>query len=183
VANTAVTGFSYSGNASAGTLTLTGASGTIGSLAFSGSYSTSNFSTVSDGHGGTDILYDPTSAMADVAAEAPAAVKTLSYAGSDQEVTLGGTAGVDILDIGNALRINIASSTQTDTISGFGTNDANAVLDLKNGAGGYTSVAEIAKALHSDGNGGTMLLLGATGSIDFLGTKPSQLHASNFAVG
>ena len=53
---TNATGFSYSGSSTSGSLTLTGSSGTIATLAFTGSHSTSSFSLVSDGHGGTDIV-------------------------------------------------------------------------------------------------------------------------------
>ncbi|MGD0634250.1 MAG: hypothetical protein ABSA13_08235 [Beijerinckiaceae bacterium] len=108
---------------------------------------------------------------------------TLSFGGSGSSATLNGTIAASIMDLGNALRINIGSGTQTDTISGLGSTDTSGVVDLKNGVGGYTSVTAIVDALHSDGHGGTILTLGTTGSIDFVGIAPSQLHASNFAVG
>jgi hypothetical protein len=55
--NKAVTALSYSGTGSSGTLTLTGSSGTIASLAFNGDYSTPDFSFQSDGRGGTEIFH------------------------------------------------------------------------------------------------------------------------------
>jgi hypothetical protein len=70
----------------------------------------------------------------------------------------------------------------TDVISGF-TADGGGLINLLNGAGGDGSVTQIMNALHSDGNGGTLLSLDASGSIDFAGVAPSQLHASNFKVG
>jgi hypothetical protein len=53
----AVTHLAYSGTSSSGTLTVTGLSGTIARLAFSGDYTPSSFAWASDGHGGTNILY------------------------------------------------------------------------------------------------------------------------------
>jgi len=57
-----VTSLSYS--PSTDTLTVSGSGGTIASLKFSGSYTTASFATVSDGHGGTDILDPPRKAAA-----------------------------------------------------------------------------------------------------------------------
>jgi hypothetical protein len=54
-----VTGLSYSGNSTSGVLTVTGSSGTIATLAFSGNYTTASFTAVSDGNGGTDIIDPP----------------------------------------------------------------------------------------------------------------------------
>jgi hypothetical protein len=67
-------------------------------------------------------------------------------------------------------------------ISGF-TADGGGLINLLNGGGGYSSVTQIMNSLHADGHGGTLLSLGALGSIDFAGVAPSQLHASNFRVG
>jgi hypothetical protein len=52
-----VTGLSYSGH----TLTVLNGASTVASLTFVGTYTTASFTTVSDGHGGTDIV-DPHSA-------------------------------------------------------------------------------------------------------------------------
>ncbi len=107
----------------------------------------------------------------------------LTFAGWNSQVTLNGVTNASITDQADALRVIIGSSTQTDTVAGFATSDPYAVLDLKNGAGGYASVNAIVQALHSDGHGGTMLSLGGTNSIDFQNTSISQLTAAHFAVG
>jgi hypothetical protein len=59
VLNTAVTGLSYSGTSTSGTLTVSGSGGTIAELKFSGDYTTASFALASDGHGGTDIIDPP----------------------------------------------------------------------------------------------------------------------------
>jgi hypothetical protein len=51
--NTPVTSFSYAGD----TLSLFDSSALVAALTISGSHTTASFSTVSDGHGGTDILH------------------------------------------------------------------------------------------------------------------------------
>ncbi|MGX4806153.1 hypothetical protein [Bradyrhizobium guangdongense] len=59
------------------------------------------------------------------------------------------------------------------------------VVDLANGVGNYHSVADIMNALRGDGHGGTVLALGSApnaGSIDFVDTAISQLHASSFVI-
>jgi Ca2+-binding RTX toxin-like protein len=106
----------------------------------------------------------------------------LSFSGYSDTATIAGTSTVSISDLANGLRLTIASSTQMDTITGFGTTDTSGVVDLKNNVGGYTSTAAIVNALQSDGHGGTMLSIG-TGSIDFVNTAANQLHASNFKIG
>jgi hypothetical protein len=50
-----VSGFSYSGSGSAGTLTLHSSAGDA-ALAFAGSYATGSFTTMNDGAGGTKLL-------------------------------------------------------------------------------------------------------------------------------
>jgi uncharacterized repeat protein (TIGR03803 family) len=108
---------------------------------------------------------------------------TLTFHSWNSVATLNGVVTADIADLGGRLRIDIGSSTQMDAITGFGDADSNAILDLQHGAGGYGSAAAAFAALRSDGRGGTMLSLGGTYSIDFVGTTLSQLHASNFVVG
>jgi hypothetical protein len=61
--NTAVTGFTYANS----TLTLSNGSTVVAALTLSGAYSQSSFMTVSDGHGGTDIV-DPRSVSKSAAA-------------------------------------------------------------------------------------------------------------------
>jgi hypothetical protein len=77
----------------------------------------------------------------------------------------------------------VGSSTETLSLTGFGTADTTGVIDLLNGAGAYKSAAAVLGALHTDGHGGTSLSLGSGGSIDFVNTTASQLHAWNFAIG
>ncbi len=55
--NGAATSFHYAGSATAGTLTLTGSGGTLGTLAFTGDYTGANFQLTGDGHGGVDVRY------------------------------------------------------------------------------------------------------------------------------
>jgi len=107
----------------------------------------------------------------------------LSFGGWSDTAAINGVAAVNISDLGAALTMKIGSSTQTDTITGFGSSDPSGVVDLLNGAGGYASTAQILSNLHSDGHGGTLLALGSQGSIDFAGTAQSQLHASSFRIG
>ena len=54
--STPATGLSYAGNSTSGVLSVLGASGTIGKIAFQGGYHSSSFDLVSDGHGGTEIV-------------------------------------------------------------------------------------------------------------------------------
>ena len=86
-----------------------------------------------------------------------------------------------IFDTGSGLRVDVGTKAGTDVISGFA-NDPTGCIDLLGGVGGYSSVNQLLSALHSDGSGGTLLSLGS-GSIDFLGVAPTQLHASNFKIG
>ena len=55
--NGGVASLAYSGTATAGTLTLTGTSGTLGTLAFKGDYTTASFALATDGHGGQNLLF------------------------------------------------------------------------------------------------------------------------------
>ena len=48
---------------------------------------------------------------------------------------------------------------------------------------GWTTSAQIAAALGTDGHGGSLLSLGAHGSIDFQNVPKTQLTASNFHIG
>jgi hypothetical protein len=107
---------------------------------------------------------------------------TLTLAGPNSRIMLNGPVTASIADLGNALQINIGSSAQTDTISGFGSSDTTGVIDLLNRAGGFSSVSAVIAALHNDGHGGTILALGTTGSIDFTNAPLSHLSASNFKI-
>ena len=49
--------------------------------------------------------------------------------------------------------------------------------------GGYTTAGKAFATLTSDGSGGSLLSLGADGSIDLLGAPKSSLHVTNFKIG
>ncbi|MCP3440102.1 hypothetical protein [Bradyrhizobium sp. CCGUVB14] len=107
-----------------------------------------------------------------------------NFVGFGNQAIINGAAHVNISDQSSGLTVFINSSNQIDTISGFG-NDPLGVIDLANGVGNYHSVADIMSALKSDGHGGTLLALGSApnaGSVDFVDTAISQLHASNFVI-
>lgn len=107
-----------------------------------------------------------------------------NFVGFGNQAIINGAAHVNINDHSTGLTVSINSSTQVDTISGFG-DDPLGVIDLANGVGNYHSVADIMNALRSDGHGGTLLALGSApsaGSVDFVDTAISQLHASNFMI-
>jgi hypothetical protein len=107
-----------------------------------------------------------------------------NFVGSGNQAIINGPAHVNIIDHGMGLTVSINSSSQIDTIAGFG-NDTLGVVDLASGVGNYHSVADIMSALKSDGHGGVLLALGSgpnAGSVDFVDTAISQLHASNFMI-
>lgn len=107
-----------------------------------------------------------------------------NFVGFGNQAIINGPAHVNINDHSTGLTISINSSSQVDTISGFG-NDPFGVVDIANGVGNYHSVADIMNALRSDGHGGTLLALGSApgaGSVDFVDAAISQLHASNFMI-
>ena len=66
------------------------------------------------------------------------------------------------------------------TINNFGA-DPTGIVDLLNGNGGYTTAQDAYNHLTSDGDGGSMLSLGANGTIDFAGD--TSLTAANFKIG
>ncbi len=61
--------------------------------------------------------------------------------------------------------------------------DAGALVDLTGNVGGYNTVAQVIAALTSDGQGGTMLALGANQLIDFVDTSQSVLTTGHFKIG
>jgi hypothetical protein len=111
------------------------------------------------------------------------------YGGSGTGFTIVGTgdvayAGLNdaITDDGSSSLFKINSNVGNLAISGFGA-DPTGVIDLLNGAGGYTSASQAFASLTSDGAGGSKLSLGTDGSIDFAHVAPSSLHVSNFKIG
>ncbi len=57
------------------------------------------------------------------------------------------------------------------------------IINLLGGTGGYTSAAAAFSALKTDGSGGSLLSLGANGSIDIISMAPGSLSAANFKIG
>jgi hypothetical protein len=113
---------------------------------------------------------------------------SLTVVGSGDSVSLAGrdtlVAGLNtaVADLGSANNIAVTGNVGALTITGFGS-DARGVVSLGAGVGGFANVAAVVSALTSDGNGGTLLSLGADGSIDFVGVAASSLGASHFAIG
>jgi hypothetical protein len=104
--------------------------------------------------------------------------------GNSAGFTIVGTADVvyaglndAINDGGSSTTFKINSNVGNLAISGFGA-DTSGIIDLLNGAGGYTSASQAFAALTSDGAGGSKLSLGADGSIDFAHVAPSSLHTA-----
>jgi hypothetical protein len=105
----------------------------------------------------------------------------LTLFGDSNMVFLNGTAGT-INDQGQGLQVSIgAAPTGTDVIQNAASDPA-LMIDLTAGVGGYASVNAVLAALTSDGSGGTMLGLGAGGTLDLAGLTPSHLTAANFHV-
>ena len=105
----------------------------------------------------------------------------LTLYGDSNMVFLNGTAGT-VNDEGQGLQVNIAAApTGTDVIQNAAS-DPSLMIDLTAGVGGYASVNAVLAALTSDGSGGTMLGLGAGGTLDLAGLTPSHLTAANFHV-
>ena len=110
-------------------------------------------------------------------------------------VSVGGDSNLVFLGAGQA-RIDDASSNLTltlsgaslaaaqgiDIINGFGA-ARGAVVDLTGGIGGYATAAAAFQAIVPDGQGGSLLALNATASLDFAGLPQSSLSAANFRVG
>lgn len=109
--------------------------------------------------------------------------------GSDASVMLAGDSnalfiqgGTDsITDNSQGMLLAVGPEGGNITLSNF-SSDHFGVIDLMGGVGGYTSTKAIMQALQSDGHGGTLLSLGASGSIDFAGTPASSLSASRFLI-
>lgn len=109
-----------------------------------------------------------------------AANATLGVEGSNNTITtatgdsiwLNSGAG-NIVDVGSSEQIGIWNFSQAP----------GGVVDLLQGAGGYTSAGSVVSALTSDGHGGMTLALGANGSIEFANVAPGTLTSANFKIG
>jgi hypothetical protein len=104
----------------------------------------------------------------------------LALLSGQQDVVAAGL-NAHIADGGSGTIIRIAQAVGALQITGFGA-DATGIVSLLNGVGGYTSKAEAAAALHSDGAGGSLLSLGADGTIDFVGVAPTAIGAGRFRI-
>ena len=109
---------------------------------------------------------------------------SLALHGSNDIAFLGGGTGAvnaTITDGSSGLTVYVLNGG-VDVFKGFAT-DPSAVVDLLGGVGGYSSVGSVLQALTSDGNGGSVLPLGAGQSIDFANVAPTGLVAANFHIG
>ena len=105
---------------------------------------------------------------------------SLVLSGHDNAVFVhGGTDTVQ--DDSQRLLLKVGPEGGTVTLSNF-LADHGGKVDLVDGAGGYTSIKSILHALQSYGHGGTLLSLGAQGSIDFAGVPASSLTAGRFVI-
>jgi hypothetical protein len=102
------------------------------------------------------------------------------YGANDVAFVHGGTD--TITDNSKGLEVKIGSQGGGVTLNNF-LADKHGVVDLVGGVGGYKTAKAIVAALQSDGNGGTILSLGASGHIDFANTAVASLTASHFAIG
>lgn len=93
----------------------------------------------------------------------------------------GASAGID--DRSTDMTVLYGPSSGSLTLADI-TQDRSFVLDFQNGAGGFTSYADVLKTLSSDGHGGTLLTVSGSGAgavaIDFLGTARTALSPALF---
>jgi hypothetical protein len=104
----------------------------------------------------------------------------LLYGANDVAFVHGGTD--TITDNSKGLEVKIGSQGGVVTLNNF-LADKHGVVDLVGAVGGYHTAKAVVAALQSDGSGGTMLSLGASGHIDFANTAMASLTASHFAIG
>ncbi|MDE2364596.1 MAG: tail fiber protein [Hyphomicrobiales bacterium] len=110
-------------------------------------------------------------------------------AGSGDSIWIGGdhnvinaSTGDTIYDLAAATDIKVSGAVGAMTVNNFGA-DPSGFVDLLNGVGGFANAAAAVAALTSDTHGGSLLSLGANGSIDFAGVAANQLSAANFQIG
>lgn len=101
------------------------------------------------------------------------------YGQQDQVFVNGGTDS--LTDDSHGLLVDIGSAGGSVTLTNF-LADSGARIELSDRVGAYTNVESVLASLQSDGHGGTLLPLGASGQIDFAGVQPSQLTASQFEL-
>lgn len=112
------------------------------------------------------------------------------HAGASDTISLIGGAANDVIlglndsvnDRGAGSIFEVHGDIGATTIRGFET-DAQAVVELFNGVGGFATAQDALAALTSDGAGGLSLSLGSMGSIDFAGATTASIGAGNFRIG
>jgi hypothetical protein len=82
---------------------------------------------------------------------------------------------------GDGDAVDVGSNVGALKIDDF--TDREMAIDLLNGVGSFATPGQAYAALASDGSGGSLLSLGANGSIDFVGVAPTSLSAANFKIG
>jgi hypothetical protein len=102
------------------------------------------------------------------------------YGANDVAFIHGGTD--TITDNSNGLTVKIGPEGGAVTLNNF-LADHNGLVKLVSGVGGYLTGKAAFAALQTDGNGGSMLSLGASGHIDFAGAALGSLTASQFHIG
>ena len=100
--------------------------------------------------------------------------------GSNDTITLGSNDSVWLNPGAGVDELLFSGNTGTTTVSSFASGD---IIDLLGGTGGYASASAGFSAIGSDGYGGSLLSLGANGSIDIVGVAASSLSAANFKIG
>jgi Ca2+-binding RTX toxin-like protein len=114
-----------------------------------------------------------------------AGMTTLTMHGLHDQVSVNGGNDtiIDTPSGADKLQLNIGAQGGTVGITNFDV--ANAVVSLVQtlaGAEQWTSPAQIAAAVTSDGHSGSLLSLGSYGKINFVGVPTGQLTAHNFQI-
>jgi hypothetical protein len=109
--------------------------------------------------------------------------------GSDASVSLSGADNImfirggtdNITDNSQDSSFKIGPEGGVVNLNNF-LSDRHGVIDLTGGVGGYSRVSTVLSALQSDGHGGVLLSLGASGHIDFVGVPLGALTAARFSI-
>lgn len=109
----------------------------------------------------------------------------LTLSGASQDTVFLGDAACTVDDLSTATTFVADSLFRSADLLDVAS-DSGFVVDLKGGLGGFESADDVVGALQSDGNGGTLLMLGSGDGaleIDFIKTSASALTAAHFAIG
>ena len=120
----------------------------------------------------------------------------LNVLGSTDAITVGANSNLsvtghgDTVILGSGDNLWFSSATTSEVVVGKGVGatiesfvpGAHDIIDLINGAGGYSTTAAVMSALTSDGAGGSFLALGAN-TLHIMHVAPSALTAQNFKIG